>query len=434
MPAAAGSKQFRVKYPFHVMVKAIGPLCNLDCAYCYYLEKTALFPKGEVFRMDDGLLEEFVKRYIRSHPGPNVVFPWHGGEPMLLGLEFFRKAVEYQGKYLPKGWGCLNIPQTNGTLLTAEWCNFFTENNFAIGISIDGPAHLHDAYRRDKRGRPSHEQVMRGLHLLQEHGVPHSVLCTVNDVNAKEPLQVYDFFRAEGVIALQFLPIVNSLGDGRASAESVEPLAYGRFLAAIFDKWFRNDIGKVWVQIFEECNLMLRGKPPTICLFQETCGDSLAMEHNGDLYCCDHFVREDYKLGNVRGKSMKALVESPMLRKFARAKRDALPAFCRACDVRFMCNGGCPKDRFLKTPEGEPGLNYLCEGYRYFFGYVRPRFGQLIRAFRTTRQAAGEERQARAKPSERAVPRRNDPCPCGSGRKYKVCCLPKARNPRKAGP
>ena len=429
MPAAAASKQFRVKYPYHVMVKAIGPLCNLDCTYCYYLEKTALFPRDEVFRMDSGFLEEFVKRYIRSHPGPNVIFPWHGGEPLLLGLDFFRKAVAYQQEFLPKSWECLNIPQTNGTLLSAEWCEFFKENGFAIGISIDGPAHLHDAYRQDKRGRPSHEKVMRGLHLLQEHGVPHSVLCTVNDVNVKEPLRVYDFFRAEGVTAIQFLPIVNSLGDGRASPESVEPLAYGQFLSAIFDQWFKNDIAKVWVQIFQECHLMLQGKAPTICLFQETCGDSLAMEHNGDLYCCDHFVREEYKLGNIREKSMKALVDSPMLRKFALAKRDALPAFCLACDVRFMCNGGCPKDRIVQTPQGEPGLNYLCEGYQHFFRYVRPRFEWL---FRATRQATGKGEKAgqpRAESSERAAPRRNDPCPCGSGRKYKACCLRKAGTP-----
>lgn len=431
MAAAAGSRQARVKVPYHVMIKGIGPLCNLDCTYCYYLEKTSLFPKDEVYRMEEGLLETFVKRYIRSHPGPNVIFPWHGGEPTLLGLDFFRKAVEYQKKYLPEGWNCINVPQTNGTRLTDEWCTFFKANNFSLGISIDGPAHLHDANRPDNRGYPSHAQTMEGLERVKAHGIQYSVLCTVNSTNMHHPLEVYDFFRSHGVTSLQFIPIVNPAGNGTVTPESVDSLAYGQFLSAIFDKWFRNDLWKVWVQIFEECHLVLNGNRSNLCLFQETCGDSLVMEHNGDLYCCDHFVREDYKLGNIEEKSLKTLVESPKLKKFAQDKRDALPDYCMACGIRNMCNGGCPKDRIIHTPDGEPGLNYLCEGYRHFFNHVRPAFTRLIRDAR--RASAYQKRIDERNPARKFThqagtiktpsPSRNAPCPCGSGRKYKACCM-----------
>jgi uncharacterized protein len=423
MAAPDRSRRQRVKTPYHVMIKACGPVCNLECSYCYYLEKMELFPSETRFRMDEALLERFIRAYIGSHPGPNVIFPWHGGEPTVLGIPFFEKAVELQRKYLPAGWNCINVPQTNGTLLDGDWCRFFAEQNFAIGISIDGPAEFHDACRPDKRGRPTHERVMRGLRLLQEHGVPHSVLCTVNRFNVGAPLETYRFFREHGVTAIQFLPIVNSVGDGAVSPETVPAAAYGRFLAAIMDEWLRRDFGRVWVQIFEECLLKARGDPGTLCLFQETCGDSLAMEHNGDLFACDHFVTEEYRLGNIRTRPIKALVESPRLKRFARAKQETLPACCRACDVRFMCNGGCPKDRFLTSPEGEPGLNYLCEGFQLFFRHARTRLQALSPARRRAPTPGPAQKPAPAPPPPaRGTPGRNDPCPCGSGRKYKRCC------------
>lgn len=425
MPATSRSKRHRVKHPYHVMAKACGPLCNLDCSYCYYLEKTALFPEGTRFRMDDALLEHFIQSYIGSHPGPTVIFPWHGGEPTVLGVEFFRKAEELQRKYLPAGWNCINVPQTNGTLLDEEWCAFFKEKNFAVGLSLDGPSEFHDVNRPDKQGRPTHERVMRGLHLLQQYGVSFSVLCTVNSTNVKAPLEIYNFFREQGVTALQFLPIVKSLGEGNVSEETVSPIEYGEFLVAIFDEWMRRDVGKVWVQIFQECISKVRGNPGTLCLFQETCGDSLAMEHNGDLFACDHYVLEEYKLGNIRTQSMKALVESAKMKRFAQAKKKLLPAYCRACDVRFMCNGGCPKDRFLASPEGDPYLNYLCEGYMLFFRHVRSRLEAVARgANRASPPGRGGNGPASLSSRTQKNPGRNDPCPCGSGRKYKLCCAP----------
>lgn len=423
MPPAGRHRRQQVKQPYHVMIKAVGPVCNLQCDYCYYLDKTGLYPQGERFRMDEGMLETFVRDYIRSQPGPEVVFPWHGGEPTLLGLDFFRRAVELQRKYLPRGWSCHNVPQTNGTLLTDAWARFFKAHGFVPGISIDGPEALHDACRRDRRGRPSHARALRGLRLLQAHGVRHSVLCTVNRHNVEHPLAVYRFFRAEGVTALQFLPIANHAGDGTATPESVPAAAFGEFLCAIFDEWLRKDIGRVWVQTFEEALRACRGQPATLCLFAETCGASLAMEHNGDLYACDHFVTEAHRLGNIGEHSLKALVESPAMRAFAQAKRDTLPGRCRACDVLAMCNGGCPKDRFATTPDGEPGLNTLCEGYRRFFRHARTRLEPYLRAM----GLGAEGESSRAEKAGTGAVGRNAPCPCGSGRKYKLCCMPRER-------
>jgi uncharacterized protein len=263
---------------------------------------------------------------------------------------------------------------------------------------------------------------MAGLALLQQYKVPYSVLCVVNSVNVGEPLAVYRFFREHGVTALQFLPIVMGTGPGHMSAQTVDAAAYGRFLIAVFNEWMTKDVGKVWVQIFEEALAKVRGEKGSLCIFQETCGDSLAMEHNGDLFACDHYVREEFKLGNIRERSMQAMVDSPAMKRFANAKRDTLPRYCRECDVRFMCNGGCPKDRLIETPDGEPGLNYLCEGFQAFFRYARPRLMELDRSLRAFFPDAFHEEPPSA-PAARAQPGRNDPCHCGSGRKYKHCCL-----------
>lgn len=423
MSAADPSKKHRTKSPYHVMIKSGGPICNIDCDYCYYLEKTELFPGEKRFRMDYELLEQFIRSYIASHPGPTIVFPWHGGEPTMLGIEYFEYAVELQKKYLPQGWTCINVPQTNGTLLDEDWCRFFKDNDFAIGISIDGPQEFHDAFRPDKRGKGTHARVMQSLGLLQKFHVPYTVLCTVNSVNAKAPLTIYKYFRDQGVTALQFLPIVKWLGEGRVSKETVPPAAYGEFLVTIFNEWLRRDFGRVWVQIFEEALMKVRGDPGSLCLFQETCGDSLALEHNGDLFACDHYVTEEYKLGNIRTRTMKSLVESQKIKQFARAKRDTLPSQCLNCDVRFMCNGGCPKDRHLKTRDGEDGLNFLCAGYMHFFRHAKANLEYHIIGKREQSRTAEDPAPETALPSQpSARPGRNDPCSCGSGRKFKRCC------------
>ena len=406
------SSKYRVRHPYHAMIKAVGPLCNLDCSYCYYLEKEALYPTGTRFRMDEALLERFISVYIASHPGDTVLFPWHGGEPMLLGIEFYRRALELELKHMPPGWNYVNVIQTNGTLLDEAWAVFLKQATFNVALSLDGPASCHDAFRPDKQQRPTHERVMRGLKVLQEHKVPVTVMCTVNSANVRAPLEVYRFFREHGVAAMQFLPIVRQQEGGGVSAQTVNALEYGQFLVAIFEEWLREGLGTVWVQIFDECMMKMRGEPGALCLFQETCGDSLVLEHDGDVFACDHFVVKEHRLGNVRTQSMKSIVESPKMKRFAQAKRDTLPTECRQCDVLSFCRGGCPKDRFASTPGGNPHLNYLCDGYRHFFRHARDRLAVLF---------PSDVRQAAAGPQ----PGRNDPCPCGSGNKFKRCCASK---------
>lgn len=409
--------------PFHVMIKPRGPICNLDCAYCYYLRKSSLYPEGEDFHITPECLETFIRDYIAAQPGPEVTIAWQGGEPTLMGLDFYRQAIAYQKKYLPAGWRCTHSFQTNGTLLTDEWCEFFKENNFLIGISMDGPEHLHDHYRRDKGDHPTHARVLNALQLLQKHEVDYNILCVVNNVNAAYPLEVYRFFRDLGVNWLQFIPIVEREGDG-VSARSVDPLAYGRFLAAIFDEWLLHDIGRIFVQIFEEAVAVWSGYEPSLCIFRETCGRALVMEHNGDLYSCDHFVAPPYKLGNIRQTNLAELVNSPDQRQFGHAKHDRLPSYCLECDVLFMCQGACPKDRFVKTPSGEPGLNYLCAGYKHFFHHADPWLRRLVQLLRQRLAPAAIMQVLQAEEDARwAAAGRNDPCPCGSGRKYKKCCM-----------
>lgn len=405
------------------MTKPIGPICNLECAYCYYLEKEALYPGTRSFRMSDAVLEAYVRQYIAAHVAPPVHFAWQGGEPTLMGLDFFRKAVALQKKYLPRGWTCTNALQTNGTLLTPEWCTFLRENGFLVGISMDGPPELHDRYRVDKGGRPTHEKVLRGLRLLQEHRVDFNVLCVVNNVNAEHPLEVYRYFKELGVEWLQFIPLVERVGGREVSSRSVTAEKWGDFLVAVFDEWVRHDIGKIYVQIFEEAVRSEAGVPGGLCIFQETCGDALAMEHNGDVFSCDHFVLPEYKLGNIMETPLEELVALPRQEAFGRAKRDLLPRYCRECEVLDLCHGECPKNRFLETPDGEPGLNYLCAGYRRFFNHARPYVQRILALLRQGKPAPLLMEQLRAEEAERwRKAGRNDPCPCGSGRKYKHCC------------
>lgn len=417
--------------PFVVMAKAAGPVCNLDCGYCYYLGKKDLFRRGEHFRMSPEVLAAYVSAFIAASPGPRVPFVWHGGEPTLAGLGFYRRVVELQREYLPAGWTALNNLQTNGTLLDDAWCEFLAGNGFTVGISIDGPARLHDAGRPDRRGLPTHERVLRGFRLLREHGIDPDVLCAINSENAGYPRDVYRYFLDLGVRWLQFLPVVARGAAGDLDPVSVTPEAMGEFLCTVFDEWVRHDVARIGVQNFLECLLVVGGAEANLCVMAETCGRALAVEHDGSVYSCDHFVDPAHRLGNLTTAGAAALIAGPAQESFGLAKRDALPAICRGCPVRFLCHGGCPKDRFAVGPAGEPGWNYLCQGYRRSYSHILPlieRMTGLIQAGRSLdtimTELAGDEREERRRWQAAG---RNDPCPCGSGAKYKNCCLPTRR-------
>ncbi len=413
----------------HVLAKPTGAACNLACSYCFFLPKEALYP-GSSFRMSDEVLENYIRQLIEAHRSPQVTVAWQGGEPTLMGIDFYRHAIELQEKYRKPGMTFENTMQTNGTLLDDDWCRFFRDNDFLIGISIDGPRELHDACRGDKGGHGSFDRVIRGLRLLQKHGVEYNVLSTVNRSNADYPLEVYRFLRDEARTDwIQFIPIVERINEdggtlyqegNTVSDLSVKPEQFGSFLTRIFDEWVRNDVGRVFVQTFEASARKWLAMPSGMCVFEDTCGQGLALEHNGDLYSCDHFVEPDYRLGNILEKEITELVFSDRQQKFGRDKRDALPQVCRECDTLFACRGGCPKNRFLITPDGETGLNYLCEGWKSFFRHINHPMkilaGLMSRGYPATevmRVLAMEEAFARAG--------RNDPCPCGSGLKFKRC-------------
>jgi len=413
------------------MLKPRGSICNLGCKYCYFLSKERLYP-GSRFRMTEELLEEYTRQYITAQRVPEVTFAWQGGEPTLMGLDFFRMAVEFQQKQRKPGLRVHNALQTNGTTLDDDWCRFFRAHDFLIGISIDGPREVHDRYRVDKGGRPSFDRVMEGLNLLKKHRVEFNVLTTIHAANAPHPLEVYRFLRDEaGAQFIQFIPIVerdNETGfqeGDTVTDRSVTARQYGDFLIAVFDEWVRRDVGRVFVQIFDVALAAWVGQRPGLCIFEETCGTALAMEHNGDLYACDHFVEPKYKLGNIVDAPMTALVGSDEQRRFGLAKRDALPRYCRQCEVRFVCNGGCPKNRFIHTPDSEPSLNYLCAGYKAFFNHICQPMQIMATELRARRPPANIMRylaQQEAGGQRRfAGVRRNDPCPCGSGRKFKHC-------------
>ena len=422
---------------FHVMTKPIGPICNLDCEYCFYLDKEELYPETRSFRMDDEVLENYVKQYIEAQEVNEVTFAWQGGEPTLMGVDFFRQAIRYQQKYRRPGMQIQNSFQTNATLLDDEWGEFFKRNKFLIGVSIDGPPEIHDKYRYDKRGRPSSEQVIRGLRILQKHKVDYNILCVVNKHNAEYPKEIYNYFKELGAEFMQFIPAVEHFGGKNVSPRSVTARQYGKFLSAIFDEWVVNDIGRIFVQIFDVALEAWLGYNPSLCVFNETCGDALAIEHNGDLYSCDHYVTPDYHVGNIAENTIQEMVDSTFQRKFGTDKRDTLPEYCRSCEVKFVCNGGCPKNRFIKTPTGEDGLNYLCAGYKHFFNHIDEPMKMMAAALQAgrpansiipvLRQRQQEKAQANAPIASQTSQKvgRNSPCPCGSGRKYKQCCLNK---------
>ena len=433
----AGGSADHVPHAFHIMLKPRGAICNLDCKYCYFLSKERLYPDS-AFRMSENLLEEYTRQYIEAQSVPEVTFAWQGGEPTLMGLDFFKQAVSYQQKYKKPGMRINNALQTNGVTLDDDWCAFFHENNFLIGISIDGPKHLHDAYRVDKGGNPTFDRVMDGVELLRKHKVEFNVLTTLHAANADYPLEVYHFLRDElGTQFMQFIPIVerdNETGfqEGDALTErSIQSRQYGDFLSAVFDEWVRHDVGRVFVQIFDVALAAWSGHQPGLCIFEETCGTALAMEHNGDVYSCDHFVEPAHLLGNMNFIPLTELVGSEKQFQFGQAKRDSLPQYCLDCEVRFVCNGGCPKNRFIETPDGEPGLNYLCEGYRHFFNHIDRPMKIMAGELAARRPPANvmtilaqEEAELQARYASAG---RNDPCPCGSGKKFKKCCAPKLK-------
>ena len=364
--------------PLYVMVKPAGSLCNLQCEYCYYLEKRHLYDRAGGTSMDDRTLEEFIRQYLEAQTQPDVLFTWHGGEPLMRPLSFYKRVLELQRKHA-RGRHIDNCLQTNGTLLSDEWCAFFRENNWLIGISIDGPQELHDEYRRARGGQPSFHKVMRGIRLLQKHGVEWNALGVVNDYNADYPLEVYHFYKEAGCQYIQFTPIVERLlqhADGRHLASpsegaalapfSVRPGQYARFCCTIFDEWVRHDVGRVFVQLFDSTLARWVGEEAGLCSMGETCGHAAVIEANGDVYSCDHFVFPEYLLGNIHHDTITSMMYSERQRLFGQAKRTALPHQCLSCQWLFVCNGGCPKDRFA----GE--LNYLCQDFRQFFAHVAP--------------------------------------------------------------
>jgi len=369
---------------FQVFVKPIGSVCNLDCHYCYYLEKERLYPEGETFQMHHEVLEDYIIQHIEASPEAVIRFSWHGGEPTVLGLDYFRKVVELQRKHLPPDRSIVNGIQTNGTLLDEDWCRFFAKEGFAVGLSLDGPKEMHDRYRVTKDQRPTHEQTMRGYKLLQKHRVNTDILCVVNSHNVQFPLQVYRFFRQINAKYVTFLPMVepHSDTDSGVSHLTVPAEAWGTFLCTIFDEWRDRDIGKINVQIFEETTRTAFNQEHSLCIFRTKCGDIPVVEHNGDFYSCDHFVDVEHRLGNITETPLVELLESTAQRAFGEAKLDALPRYCLECGVRPMCNGECPKNRFIMTPDGEPGLNYLCEGYKRFFTHCQPFVSEVTELWR----------------------------------------------------
>ncbi|MBL6958964.1 MAG: anaerobic sulfatase maturase [Rhodospirillales bacterium] len=403
------------------MVKPVGPVCNLDCSYCYYLQKKDLFTESDRFRMADDLLETYIVQHIEASPSEQVFFSWHGGEPTLLGLDYFQKIVDLQNKHRPSGRTLHNGIQTNGTLLDEDWCRFLAKNRFQVGLSLDGPKELHDRYRLTKGQKATHKQVMQAFKLLQKYRVNFDVLCVVHNLNARQPGTVYRFFKDIGVTSLQFLPLIVRQGETGTSPETVPAAAYGRFLSSIFDEWVRHDIGRVFVQNFDEALRPYTGTEHALCVSRETCGDVVVVEHNGDFYSCDHFVDDGHRIGNIFETSLAEMLASPAQRHFGNQKRDALPRYCRDCEVLSSCNGGCPKDRFTRTPDGEAGLSYLCPGLKLFYSHARPTLQKLAEI----RQSENPEAELLEliRPAAAHQAGRNDPCPCGSGKKFKKCCL-----------
>ena len=463
---------------FHIMAKPTGAICNLDCKYCFFLSKEALYP-GSPFRMADDVMEAYVRQVIESQRSPEITIAWQGGEPTLMGLDFFKRVMVVAQEAARPGIKISHTIQTNGTKLDDDWCQFFHDHDFLVGLSLDGPREMHDAYRVDKKGAGTFDQVLAAARTLQKHQVEFNILCTVHAANGDYPLEVYRFFRDEvQTNFIQFIPIIEratpellpianvgwgdygsimnnndgvpgAIVEGSQVSTSEIPIArsskrplyttsghlvtnrsvkaeqWGIFLSTIFDEWVHNDVGQVFVQLFDSALGSWLGQGASICIHTETCGNALALEHNGDLYSCDHFVEPDYYLGNIKEEHMLTLVSSDQQRKFGTDKRDTLPRYCLECPVRFACHGGCPRNRFINTPDGQPGLNYLCAGYKSFFTHIdRPMrlMATLLKQGRYADEIMGIlSSENNAQPQENSKVGRNDPCPCGSGKKYKQC-------------
>jgi uncharacterized protein len=427
------------------MAKPTGAICNLDCSYCFFLSKDELYPDSP-FRMAEDVHRAYIGQLLAAHRGSEeVVVAFQGGEPTLMGLDFFRRTLELEAELAAPGQRVLNTVQTNATLINDEWARFFKEHNFLVGVSIDGPEAMHDAYRVDKGGKPTYERVIVGLDALKRHGVEWNALTTVNAANGDHGLEVYRFLRDDlGASFIQLIPIVERVteellplaeaGWGRregarplyrqageqVTTRSVTGAQYGRFLVEVFEEWARRDVGDVFVSMFDTALAHWMGLDQVgLCVHARTCGDAVALEHNGDLYSCDHYVEPDYLLGNItEGRTILELVESPKQRNFGQAKVDTLPSYCRECDVRFACNGGCPKDRFLTTPDGEPGLHYLCEGYQRFFRHIDAPMRAMASMLRQGRDATGIKEWYAHRDTGRAP---NDRCSCGSSRTWDSC-------------
>jgi uncharacterized protein len=391
--------------PVYLMAKPIGSVCNLDCTYCYYLEKEKLYPNDpEKWFMSEKTLESFIQQYIYSTSERGVLFTWHGGEPIMRGMEFFQKVVALQRKYAG-GRIISNSIQTNGTTLTDDWCKFFHDNQFLVGLSIDGPEHCHDMYRVYKSGQPSFRKVMNGVELLQRHEVEFNTLSVVNDYNSQYAVEIYRFLKDIGSHYMQFTPIVERIDPAAKPGElsilppgtlktaqvtpwSVKPLDYGNFLVSIFDEWVRKDVGDYFVVTFDCILANWMGVPPPLCIYAETCGHAGAVEYNGDVYSCDHYVFPEYKLGNLREKTLLTYMNSPFQKQFGNNKRDLLPVYCKQCEFLDICTGECPKNRIISTPDGEPGLNYLCEGFKLFYSHVEPYMDFMANEIKNNRAAS----------------------------------------------
>ncbi len=421
---------------FQVLAKPIGPNCNLECSYCFYLEKDQFYPDHNNFKMAPELLESFIKQKIEGHQVGTVNFTWQGGEPTLLGVDYYREVVRLQAKYA-NGKKIENGLQTNGITLDDEWCIFFKEHNFLIGISIDGPEELHNKYRLNKNGYGSFTDVIVGIELLKKHHVAFNTLTVISSENQSSPDTIYDFLKSIGSNYWQFIPIVerikvadgmlaapDEVGETRIAEWSVEPEIYGKFLQSIFQRWVREDVGQVFIQHFESALANQLGVSPGVCVWNSTCGLSLAIEHNGDTYSCDHYVFPQFHLGNIQDTTLEEMVHSPNQIKFGNDKQEGLPKICRECSVLDLCHGECPKHRFKVGDDGELGLNYLCRGYKEFFTSIRPELGVIQELFEMNKPA--EHVMEWMKEKDQGFPslevNHNDPCPCGSGKQFKSCC------------
>ncbi len=425
------------RHPFHLMAKPIGPLCNIRCEYCFYLSKEELFgsKNRSEYAMKEDVLETYIRQYIQAQPEgtPEITFAWQGGEPTLLPQAFYEKAVEFEKKYVPAGMKVQNAFQTNGILVSRSRAEWFAKNNFLIGISIDGPEDLHNRYRLDRGGKGTFKEVMAGLENMKSAGVEFNTLTVVQNDNAEHPERVYDFLKEIGSRYFQFIPIVETLpgteggvSNRKVSSRTVSPVQWGRFMTGIFDRWVKSDIGEVYVQHFDMLLGLHAGYPSSLCVHAETCGNAMAIEHDGSVYSCDHYVNPEYRLGNVMDEDLVQIVSKLKQIQFGLDKRDGLPGKCRACPHLQLCRGGCPKDRIVEMPGDEYGgkLNWLCEGYYALYEHTAPHFRAMVQTLHR-RMPAGEFRRFFIVDDDRR-PGRNESCPCGSGRKFKVC---HGRNP-----